>query len=293
MSARRGFALPIIIIAILIPVIILAVWAPWVTPNFAYKRIEASVIPPCEEFKPNLSSQLLGKAPSPYHKFIFGTEYFILVDCPSSDIPNGNDYFVSFLGTTHKLSSTPNSSWGIRSSAVNSNETTNWKTFTNKEAQFSFKYPKEWMGIKDYPQAGPKDTNQWLVTFNKKPFEEYKSGEKVGVTVNISKNNPTDQTYMNEYKNILEKKINIPFNVIQEGEGHQQFSYTRLPDISVDGFVGLIKQGTVKNADSLVWADVYLKKDADYLHFYMDDLPEQFESSLKIFKSMLSTFKFE
>ncbi len=150
MSARRGFA-PILIILTLIPIILLIAWAPWVTPNFAYKKIKATIKPPCEEFKPNLSSQFLGVAPPPDHKLIFGTEYFILVDCPSSDIPNGNNYFVSFLGTVHKLSGTPNSSWGVRSTATKSDKTVytdkgsaNWKTYSDGNYKFSIEYPGIW-----------------------------------------------------------------------------------------------------------------------------------------------------
>lgn len=149
---RRGFALPLIIIAILIPVFIIAAWAPWVTPNFAYKRIKTTIKPPCEEFKPNLSSQFLGVVPPPYHKLIFGTEYFFLIICPSSNVPNGNNYFVSFLGTTHKLSSTPNSSWGTRSKTTTTNETVytdngsaNWKVYIDAVNKFTLKYPSNWI----------------------------------------------------------------------------------------------------------------------------------------------------
>ncbi len=138
-SYRSGFALPFIIIAILLPIILLAAWSPWVTESFAKKKILASS--PCEmlavvpvfTFSEKSKKTFFGRTMQKVNTGACGTF----------------DYFVSAIGTLYRTKT-------YDFSVTNKEDTTpdetvypdsigaNWKTYKSDSGKFSLKYPLDW-----------------------------------------------------------------------------------------------------------------------------------------------------
>jgi hypothetical protein len=168
MSARRGFALPLIIIAILLPIILLVAWSPWVSVDFGIvdNKISQSLKKPCELFYPPFSDT--AGMPLPPKKTLFGViSHYEYVKCgPGKTFIE--QYFVSFLGTVHKISSKTfeykqdqNSNKAAENAENETSQTTNfdsiganWKTYTNKKYNFSFKYPPDTSLVETTYNAG-------------------------------------------------------------------------------------------------------------------------------------------
>lgn len=211
MSAHKGFALPLIIIAILIPVIILAAWAPWVTKDFAKKKVLLTIKQPCAEFKtPEVVYDFKTTFPADLYRFNlkelfdFGRQTTIVVNCSSQTQTLASDtYFVSFIGTVHKLSS---HEYKLSQETKNPDETVytdegsaNWKTYTNTKNRYSIQYPSNLQLIVD--------NNRPSITNNNNGTEHY-----FNISIDVSDNlkNQTTQDFVNmskiltasgEYKN--------------------------------------------------------------------------------------------
>jgi hypothetical protein len=156
---RRGFALPIIIIAILLPIIILLAAAPWVTEDFALNKLET--YNPC----PQLAVVPNFKTPSSSQKVLFGRK---LIKTESAC--GIYDLFVSALGTVHQIkvykidmsgTSDPASCFlpeGCSDGSYPSTQKSetpdptkntdqigaNWKTYSNPEIKLTLQYPSDW-----------------------------------------------------------------------------------------------------------------------------------------------------
>lgn len=89
---KKGFAPPIIIIAVILPVIVLLAWAPWVTDDFALSKLRT--YNPC----PQLAVVPDFKTPSSSQKMPFGRK---LIKTESAC--GTYDLFVSALGTVHQI----------------------------------------------------------------------------------------------------------------------------------------------------------------------------------------------
>jgi hypothetical protein len=144
---KKGFALPTIIIAILFPIIILAAWAPWVSVDFGSvdNKISQSLKKPCELFNPPISDA--AGMTLPPQKTLFGvTSHYEYVKCGPGKFFI-EQYFISFLGTVHKMSSKVfefNQDQNSNKTAETTNPDligANWKTYTNKKYKYSFRYP--------------------------------------------------------------------------------------------------------------------------------------------------------
>lgn len=103
---KKGSA-PILIIGFVVAIIVLVVWAPWVTNDFAYKKAVSLLDASCRELKrdeyqpkiinpmwvrPTLQ-QMVGLDP------LFGNNTSVYVIC--SDKASHNYYFVSFYGSVN------------------------------------------------------------------------------------------------------------------------------------------------------------------------------------------------
>ena len=155
MSTRHGFTLPLIIIAILFSIVILAAWSPWVTDGFALNKLKT--YSPC----PQLAAVPDFKTPSTSQKVLFGRKLIKTESaCGTYDI------FISALGTVHqvkfykidiggtsdpvscKLPEGCNDESYPSTQKSKTDETANpdliwanWKTYTNEKFRYSIQYP--------------------------------------------------------------------------------------------------------------------------------------------------------
>lgn len=126
-----GFALPLIIIAILLPIILLA-WAPWVTDGFALNKLKT--YSPC----PQLAVVPDFTTPASSQKVPFGRK---LIKTESAC--GTYDLFVSALGTVHQIKFYKLSESKAPDPTIYTDKgSANWKTYTNTQYGFLIKYPE-------------------------------------------------------------------------------------------------------------------------------------------------------
>ncbi len=149
---KKGFVQIIIVgLIVLISLIYITAWAPWITNQFAYQKALKSLNPSCRQLtqneyappiinpywkKPTLPEQL-GLVPP------FGKETTLYVICDGKSTKN--IYFVSFLGTVKLKESTPILLKSqIQQTKNTTNETANWKTYKSKDNLYQISYPGNW-----------------------------------------------------------------------------------------------------------------------------------------------------
>ena len=150
---KKGLA-PILIILTLIPIVGLLAWSPWITENFAKQQVLSTIKPPCEEFKtPEVVYDFKTIFPADVQRFNlrelfgFGKQIKIVVNCsPLAQFSTIETYFVSLIGTVHKLSSheyTPPQATKKDETVYPDSIGANWKTYENKNLGFLVKYPNK------------------------------------------------------------------------------------------------------------------------------------------------------
>jgi len=98
-----------ILIVVLLIVILIFAWSPWVTKDFAEQKVLDDFSKKWYQVQDGCGFNCLGCGVHSSSKTIFGYEVLILYDCglkagPSPIPPYQSKLFVSFLGTVHTLS---------------------------------------------------------------------------------------------------------------------------------------------------------------------------------------------
>ncbi len=286
--------LNIIIIPFVLLLIILYIlaWVPWVTDGFARERVLSSLGSSCRElqqgeYEPPVSL-LIYKIPTLRERLglepLFGNNITLYLLCDGKGLTN--EYFVSFYGST-KLVSSGNV---MLKNDSKKDETADWEVYSGKEVGFSLKYPND---LELAEAVNSKTLGIEGIYLGKDRYEDQYGSKKVYELVYSYYTIRKDLNNSTFYKKVSGEEINEPQRV-PPTELTGWFTYTRLPNTTVDGFTAF-RTKTVPDTGSpnVFIYSIHIKAKNDY--YYIDtrgDTEDEFESRMKTLDQILSTFKF-
>ena len=161
-------------------------------------------------------------------------------------------------------------------------ETANWKSYSNNSLGIAFKYPKGWT-VKEFSYTD----QTWGISISER-ITPNNTSEGIGIQVSML----TPEVGKGTYEHYSELQINKPRTI--ESYDSPYDTEIRLPDLIIDGVLSLnIEQ---KSRGELLYKNIFIKKDSKYYSFTMlrtdSDSFENAEFGLSIFEKFLSTLKF-
>ena len=176
----------------------------------------------------------------------------------------------------------PTTSPATQQSSPTTEETADWKSYSNNSLGIAFKYPKGWT-VKEFSYTD----QTWGISISER-ITPNNTSEGIGIQVSML----TPEVGKGTYEHYSELQINKPRTI--ESYDSPYDTEIRLPDLIIDGVLSLnIEQ---KSRGELLYKNIFIKKDSKYYSFTMlrtdSDSFENAEFGLSIFEKFLSTFQF-
>ncbi len=167
----------------------------------------------------------------------------------------------------------------ISTPSAKKDETSDWKTFSDKEKTITLKYPKEWDFVRENPPIGK--SRSIVIAQEDVVGDPY-------IQIYISSRN-SDFDY---YKKLAERPVG---SIVKEGGPvHPWVSKKRLENLTVDGYITLREQVEPEQEGSRASYQLIVLINRE--NYVLDvrqtaDTKKDFDSSQKLFFQILSTFK--
>lgn len=176
-------------------------------------------------------------------------------------------------------------------SQTNESNTKDWVSYEIEELGVSFKYPQNWNDATNKEGINKSEyflANEYFHATHPSAFVDGYPYASLSVTASkVSSGTQEEKSIQSNYE-YFSKTLQVG-----QVQGSNAFSYTRYPNISIDGLSATYYLQEVLNAKPKYGYHVIVKKENTYIYLHLEsNSMEALEKNKAIFKEFLTTIKF-